>query len=76
MSCELLAEDGTELSYHNLYEQKPATGRCRERPDGLYEHQHVKQLSEPYFSVIAPLWTGWPCMAHLINNSTLHVPVP
>lgn len=44
------SEDGKALSYHNLYEQKPATGRCRQRPDGLFEHQHVKQFSEPYFS--------------------------
>lgn len=45
------AEDGTSIGFHNLFEQKPASGRSKQRPDGLYEHQYARNLSEPYFSV-------------------------
>lgn len=43
--------DGKQIRFHSFYLDKPASGKAKQREDGIWEHSYVRSMSDPYFTV-------------------------
>ncbi len=43
--------DGKQMRFHSFYLDKPASGKAKQRDDGIWEHSYVRNMSDPYFMV-------------------------
>lgn len=41
--------DGKQMRFHSFYLDKPASGKAKQREDGIWEHTYVRNMSDPYF---------------------------
>lgn len=39
------------MRFHSFYLDKPASGKAKQREDGVWEHTYVRKMSDPYFMV-------------------------
>lgn len=72
--------DGQILRFHSYYLEKPASGKAKQREDGVWEHSYQRNWSDPYFGCniqLAPseraegkpacmYWRSIPISAHAI----------
>ncbi len=43
--------DGHRLRFYSFYLAKPASGKAKQRADGIWEHTYERNMDDPYFMV-------------------------